>query len=87
MRSLARRPPAARDVAVVTTRDDEAVDNARAHAFAARCAAPGVRVREYEFPARDSVRHDMIDPEQVGERTEVSYPALLRFLRGETSPR
>lgn len=86
MRSLSRRAPAARDWVVVTTTGDKAVDNARAAALAARCAAAGVRVREYSFASADSVVHDMIDPAQVGARTGLVYPALLRFLRGETTP-
>ena len=86
MRRLAARGPAARDVAVVTSLADGAVDNARAHGFAERCRPGGARVREFAFAAGDSVVHDMIDPQQVGARIGVSYPVLLRFLRGAATP-
>jgi esterase/lipase len=86
MRRLGTRRSKARDVAVVTTLGDDAIDNGRAHAFAVRYRGSGARVREFAFAAGDSVRHDMLDPEQVGARTGVSYPVLLRFLRGETAP-
>lgn len=86
MRGLASRPPRARDVAVVTTLADRAVDNGRARAFAASCSARGARVREYAFPAGAKVVHDMIDPVQVGARTAVVYPVLLALLRGGVPP-
>lgn len=82
MRALARRAPAAPEVVLVTTERDPAVDNGRALAFAARCAARGARVRGHVFPAAAGVVHDMIDPRQVGERTETVYPPLLALLRG-----
>lgn len=85
-RELARHPPRTPDVAVVTTLADEAVDNGRARTFAASCAAPGTRVREYAFPAEAKVVHDMIDPVQVGARTDVVYPVLLALLRGGALP-
>lgn len=85
LRELARRPVHARDVAVLTTRSDRAVDNDRAHAFAARCGA-AARVREYEFPESAHVVHDMIDPRQVGARTPRVYPVLLALLRGGSPP-
>jgi hypothetical protein len=81
-RGLATRPPRAREVVVVTTAGDGAVDNGRAREFAARCAAGGARVREHAFPAAAGVVHDMIDPKQVGARTGLVYPALLALLRG-----
>lgn len=84
-RSLRRGPPAARDVAVVTTAGDRAIDNDRARAFLESCVEPGVRVRGRVFAAADSVVHDMIDPVQVGARTALVYPVLLRFLRGEVA--
>lgn len=82
MRALGRRAPAAAEVVVVTTEGDPAVDNGRAGAFAARCAARGADVREHVFPAASRVVHDMIDPRQVGQRTGVVYPPLLALLRG-----
>jgi hypothetical protein len=85
MRSLAGHPPRARDLAVVTTVSDEAVDNARARQLAERFRATGARVREHAFAAGDSVVHDMVDPQQVGARIELTYPVLLAMLRGQAT--
>ena len=87
MRSLGGHSARARDVVVVTTLADRAVDNGRAHEMARRFRASGTRVQEFAFPESDQVVHDMIDPAQVGARIDLSYPVLLRFLRGGTAPR
>lgn len=82
MRALPAHPPAARAVAVVTTEGDRAIDNDRAHELAVRLRTRGAHVIEYAFPASAHVVHDMIDPVQVGQRIDVTYPVLLRLLRG-----
>ena len=91
MRPLRRPGPEAAsrsDLVVVTTEGDEAVDNARAGRLAALWAASGrgPSVRAVEFPAALGVVHDMIDPVQVGARTEVVYPVLIPLIRGESVP-
>ena len=86
MRSLAGHAPRARDLAVVTTLADEAVDNVRARRLADRFRESGARVREHAFAASDSVVHDMVDPEQVGARIGLTYPVLLAMLRGQWLP-
>lgn len=86
MHSLASHAPRTRDLAVVTTAADEAVDNARARLLADRFRAAGAHVRAHEFAATDSVVHDMVDPQQVGARIAVTYPVLLAMLRGQNAP-
>ena len=86
MRSLSSQAPRAGELAVVTTLADDAVDNTRAHQLADNFRAAGARVREHAFEARDSVVHDMLDPEQVGARIALSYPVLLAMLRGQELP-
>ena len=80
--ATARQSPLrARSAVVVTVAGDRAIDNAAAHRLAAawHAKAPG-RASEYEFPAALGVVHDMIDPEQVGAKTAVVYPVLMRLM-------
>jgi len=84
--SLRRSAPRAHDLAVVTTLADKAIDNARADSLAARWRAGGARVRSYTFRAELAVGHDMIDPRQVGARTDIVYPVLVPLVRGEALP-
>lgn len=85
-RGLPRRPAGGGELAVVTTLSDRAVDNGRARALAGRWRAAGARAREFAFPEAAGVVHDMVDPAQVGARTDVAYPVLLAMLRGQRLP-
>lgn len=85
-RRLAAGASLPREVVLVTTAGDRAIDNVRVRALAVRARERGARVTLFEFAAADSVVHDMIDPSQIGERVDVVYPVLLRLLRG-ASPR
>jgi olefin beta-lactone synthetase len=78
-----RRPPAAHEVVLVTIGGDHAVNNARIRALGREWRDRGGRVREYEFPAELKLNHDVIDPDQVGARTDVVYPQLLEWIDGD----
>lgn len=79
---------AAPDLVVVISEADEAIDNDRAEALAIGWpgARPDRRVRVVTFPERLHVVHDMIDPAQVGARTDLVYPILLPLVEGGTPP-
>jgi len=83
---LRRSAPRAHDLAVITTLSDKAIDNARADSLVARWRARGAPVRTYTFRRELAVDHDMIDPRQVGARTELVYPVLVPLVRGEALP-
>jgi esterase/lipase len=83
--SARRKAPHARDLTVVTTAIDGAVDNDCAASLAAAWRRSGSQVREYRFADSLHVPHDMIDPLQVGARVDLVYPELARFIRGEQS--
>lgn len=84
---LARsRAPEARDVAVVTTMADQAVDLERVDALVRAWRARGRDVHTWAFLASDQVHHDMVDPMQVGARPQLVYPVLLHLMRGEPVP-
>jgi pimeloyl-ACP methyl ester carboxylesterase len=80
LEGAAKRRPAARRVAILTTASDEGVDNGAAHELARRWRARGADVRTYEFPESLGVHHDMIDPGQPYERIGISYPRILRLI-------
>jgi alpha-beta hydrolase superfamily lysophospholipase len=87
------RRPRARDVVLLRSDADHAVDNARAVALCEAwiggrglIAAHALRVREVCFPDSLRIVHDMIDPHQVGARTEVVYPVLIALIQGEAAP-
>jgi alpha-beta hydrolase superfamily lysophospholipase len=82
-----RSPPGCRSAALVTIERDPAVDN-RAIAALGRAwrGRGGASVTAVEFPERLGLNHDVIDPEQVGARPEVTYPVLLDLIAPGGSP-
>jgi carboxylesterase len=78
-----RRPPAARELVLVTVGADPAVSNPEIARLAEmwRSRAPG-RVETYEFPESLKLGHDLIDPEQPYQRVDVVYPVLIDKLLG-----
>jgi len=79
----ARRPPAARELILITVGADPAVSNPAIAKLAEawRARAPG-RVETYEFPESLELGHDLIDPEQPYARTNVVYPVLIDKILG-----
>jgi alpha-beta hydrolase superfamily lysophospholipase len=71
-------PPASRRVLLVMNEADPAVNNAMIRDLAARWkkTAPN-RVDLYSFPASMRLIHDIIDPQQKQQQTDVVYPILL----------
>lgn len=74
--------PAARSIVVVTNANDMSVDNRAAAHIAGLWRAQGAAVETYEFPAELGLPHDLIDPAQPTQRTEVVYPVLVELLKG-----
>jgi carboxylesterase len=83
-----RSPVMAREVVLLVTEADVAVDNRIGEHLVADWGrqTPAPRVREVHFPAAARVLHDMVDPDQVGARVDVAYPVMLALLRGEGLP-
>jgi carboxylesterase len=86
--AVCRAGPGARDVAFVLSDADEAVENGRSVALADAWQrdAPAMRLRIVDFPAREHVLHDMVDPAQVGARPDVVWPVLIALIRGQGLP-
>jgi carboxylesterase len=71
-------PPAARHILMVMNDADPAVNNAMIRDLTARWrkTAPD-RVDLYTFPASMGLIHDIIDPQQKQQKTDLVYPILL----------
>jgi carboxylesterase len=82
LRDAARRPPAARSVALVTNIADQAVTLSPAERLAAAWARHGAAPRTYVFGAEHGLIHDVIDPDQERQQIELVYPVLLDLVDG-----
>ena len=77
--------PAAQRVLLVTNANDPAVDNEAAKAIVARWRYNGAtNVATYEFDASLGLIHDIIDPEQAQQRTDIVYPALTALIEEQS---
>ena len=66
---------------ILTTGTDKGANNRLTNQLAADWATknPG-RVTAFEFPEKDGVPHDMIDPHQPDAKIRISYPKILELL-------
>jgi hypothetical protein len=62
------------DLAVVNGRTDQVVDCWRQHGFHA--------IRTYQFDSSLGLEHDLIDPSQSHQRTDIVYPQLVDLIIG-----
>ena len=84
--NLGRHPLQAGRLDILTTGTDKGANNTLTNQLAAAWASrnPG-RVTAFEFPEKDGVPHDMIDPHQPDAKIQISYPKILEIL-GVPSP-
>ena len=75
-----QRTPGCESAAIVTVGGDRAVGRASTSELARLWRGHGIEVTEYEFPRSLGLNHDVVDPEQVGARTDVTYPVLMRLI-------
>jgi esterase/lipase len=73
-------PPAARSILLVTNANDFTVNNDLARRVLANWRAHGAQVATYEFPASLHLGHDLIDPAQEYQRTDIVYPRLIELI-------
>ena len=81
LRASRRSAPACGSILVVTSASDFAANNTLTARLAANWQErrPGA-VATYEFPKKDDVPHDFIDPNQPNQRVELVYPRLIEML-------
>ncbi|MEO6463166.1 MAG: alpha/beta fold hydrolase [Candidatus Eisenbacteria bacterium] len=76
-----RAAPGCRSAALVTIEHDPAVGNAAIAALGRSWHERGGRaVTAVEFPESLRLNHDVVDPDQVGARTDLTYPVLLDLI-------
>lgn len=80
--SAARRSkPVARSILLVTNANDVAVSNHVAAELVSHWRNQGAeQVHTYEFAAELKLGHDLIDPGQSDQRTDVVYPKLVELI-------
>ena len=77
-----REPPAARAILVVTNANDTSVNNVLTAQVVELWRARGARdLRTFEFDASLGLGHDLIDPSQPGQRTDIIYPKLIELIQ------
>jgi esterase/lipase len=76
-----RSKPAARSIIVITNANDFAVSNRVTAELVRRWRKQGAdQLHTYEFAAELKLGHDLIDPGQSDQRTDVVYPKLVELV-------
>jgi pimeloyl-ACP methyl ester carboxylesterase len=76
-------PPKARALAVITNAAEPRLDNRFTLQLIEAWRRWGVDVSTYEFPASAHLPHDLIDPANDEQNTDLAYPVVTRFIAGE----
>jgi pimeloyl-ACP methyl ester carboxylesterase len=75
------QPPRVQDMVLVTSQGDEAVNDLIAWQLMGLWRSKGLHeLTSIDFPKGMKVPHDMIDPAQKGEHTQIVYPVLVKVL-------
>lgn len=83
-RASAKRPPAAREVAIFLNGNDHTISTSPVLDVARRWREHGATVREYELSATLGLPHDVIDPRQPVRRPDVVYAAIAAMISGSS---
>ena len=75
-----RAAPAARSILVITNANDHSVNNELTQQVVDEWRAQGAELRTYEFDAGLQLGHDMIDPTQPDQRTDIVYPTVIDLI-------
>lgn len=76
-------PPKARSLAVVTNAGEPRLDNRFTYQLIEAWRRWGANVSTYEFPASAHLPHDLIDPANEEQNTDLAYPVVTRLITGE----
>ena len=75
------RAPRVQDVALVTSKSDEAVSDLLAWQLIGLWRSKGLKkFAAVDFPKKMKIEHDMIDPAQKNQQTEIVYPVIISLL-------
>jgi carboxylesterase len=74
--------PKAHSIAVITNAGEPRLDNRFTYRLIDSWRAHGAVIETYEFPASDHLPHDLIDPGNAAQNTELVYPIVSRMIEG-----
>jgi carboxylesterase len=74
--------PKARDIAVVTNASEPGLENKVTYRLVEAWRAHGAGVAVHEFPLSAQLPHDLIDPANPDQKTELVYPIVTRLIEG-----
>jgi alpha-beta hydrolase superfamily lysophospholipase len=77
------RAPKVQDVVLVTSKNDDAVSDYLAWQLIGLWRSKGLfKFAAVDFPKSMKIEHDMIDPAQKNQQTQIVYPILVSLLNG-----
>lgn len=76
-------PVKARSIEVITNAAEPRLDNRYTYRLVEAWRRHGANVSTYEFPASDHLPHDLIDPANEEQNTDLVYPVIIRAITGE----
>jgi pimeloyl-ACP methyl ester carboxylesterase len=82
LREAGEAPPKVLDLAVITNAAEPGLDNRFTYQLVDAWRRRGASVSTYEFPASDRLPHDLIDPANPDQNTELVYPVVVRAIIG-----
>lgn len=74
--------PKAREIAVLTNANEPGLENQFTYRLVEAWRARGAHVSRHEFPLTDRLPHDLIDPSNPSQKTELVYPVVTRLIQG-----
>ncbi len=83
LNDASKAAPKARELAVITNDAEPRLDNRFTYRLVEAWRRRGAEVSTFEFPASDHLPHDLIDPANEEQNTELSYPVVIRAISGE----
>jgi acetyl esterase/lipase len=75
--------PKAPQICVITNDAEPRLDNRFTFQLIDIWRRHGATVRTFEFPKSDDLPHDLIDPANPNQNTDLSYPVVMRMIAGD----
>ena len=75
--------PRCRHISVITNAAEPRLDNRFTYGLVESWRAHGAKVSTFEFPTSDRLPHDLIDPANPNQNTELVYPVVTRTILGD----
>ncbi len=85
-RAADEHAPSARDIRVLVNANDETVNRDAIEELIAHWSSTGGHVSMFELPDSLGLPHDIIDPDEAGGNTKVTYAVILSLLHGSMPP-